>query len=333
LESFVENGKISCRDFLKLICGVGMTITLSRLIPSGRVFGSNVTNQKTKGITIAGNMIGPDGVTFLYPTKPGGFVWYMNTNNPYDSHFERGGGSKFRNLVKNKDGSWTTDNKEKVKFNLNVDPHYKDAIDGCNMSFKKSMVRGYTYDKSDLDNVELTGFFNVHKPTRHDGIYLRGPCNHHNESDRLCCEEFSYDCETNCSSIVASSEVKFTKQSPNKYYDDPAGIKMITPNVTLADHGWYGIKYIHIILSNDVKSPKVKLEQWMNIDGDGKNWVKINEVTDTRAYKWGPKAICDGQDYEVGAWAGPRMVYKWYDGDIDFKWFSCRQINPILIHQ
>jgi len=49
----------------------------------------------------------------------------------------------------------------------------------------------------------------------------------------------------------------------------------------------------------------------------------------------GPKGytICDGQDYEVGAWAGPRMVYKWYDGDIDFKWFSCRQINPILIHQ
>ena len=136
MESFVENGKISRRDFLKLICGVGMTITLSRLIPPGRVFGSNVTNQKTKGITIAGNMIGPDGVTFLYPTKPGGFVWYMNTNNPYDSHFERGGGSKFRNLVKNKDGSWTTGNKEKVKFNLNVDPHYKDAIDGCNMQYE-----------------------------------------------------------------------------------------------------------------------------------------------------------------------------------------------------
>lgn len=68
MESFVENGKISRRDFLKLICGVGMTITLSRLIPSGRVFGSNLTNEKTKGITIAGNMIGPDGVTFLYPT-------------------------------------------------------------------------------------------------------------------------------------------------------------------------------------------------------------------------------------------------------------------------
>ena len=49
----------------------------------------------------------------------------------------------------------------------------------------------------------------------------------------------------------------------------------------------------------------------MNFDGDGKNWIKVNEVNDTRFYKWGPKAICDGEDYEVGAWGAPRMVYKW----------------------
>ncbi|MDP9304730.1 MAG: hypothetical protein M3O68_00095, partial [Thermoproteota archaeon] len=85
--------------------------------------------------------------------------------------------------------SWTASDNERVKFNLNVDPNYKDAIGGCKMSFKDSMARGYTYDKTDLDNVELTGFFNVHKPTENDGIYLRGPCNHHDESDHLCCEE------------------------------------------------------------------------------------------------------------------------------------------------
>ena len=59
--------------------------------------------------------------------------------------------------------------------------------------------------------------------------------------------------------------------------------------------------------------------------------VKVNEVIDTRSYKWGPKAICEGQDYEVGAWGAPRMVYKWYRGDVDFKWFSCRQIEPNLL--
>jgi hypothetical protein len=213
---------------------------------------------------------------------------------------------------------------------LNVDPAYKDAIGGCNMSYKDSISRGYTYKKSDLDNVELTGFFNVQKPTGNDGIYLRGPANHHDESNHMCCEEFSYDCETDCNSTSLPSKVKHTKQSPNTYYDDPSGIKMIKPRITLAGHGWFGIKYVHMILSHDPNDPKVKLEQWINFTGDRKTWIKVNEVIDTRAYKWGPKAVCEGQDYEVGAWGGPRMVYKWYDGDVDFKWFSCRQINPNL---
>ncbi len=76
---------------------------------------------------------------------------------------------------------------------------------------------------------------------------------------------------------------------------------------------------------------KVKLEQCMNFSGDGKTWIKVSEVIDTRSYKWGPKAICEGEDYEVGVWGATRMVYKWYRGDVDFKCFSCRQIEPTLI--
>jgi hypothetical protein len=323
--------QISRRDFLKLICAVGDIFMLSTLIPITKVLGINATSNKNISVNGGLNNVGPDGVSFLYPTKPGGFVWFMNAKYPLDSHFEIGGGSSHGKLIKNNDGSWTANDPKKVKFNLNLDPNYKDAIGGCKMSYKDSISRGYTYNKNDLDNVELTGFFNVHKPTKHDGIYLRGPCNHHGESDTICCEEFSYDCETDCNSITQPSKVKHTKQSPNTYYDDPAGIKLITPNVLLAGHGWFGIKYVHIILSRDPDDPKVKLQQWMNLNGDGKSWIKVNEIIDSRAYKWGPKAICDGQDYEVGAWGAPRMVYKWYDGKVDFKWFSCRQIIPTQI--
>lgn len=85
-------------------------------------------------------------------------------------------------------------------------------------------------------------------------------------------------------------------------------------------HGWFGIKYIQIILSRDMNNPKVKLDQRMNFNVDGKT-----------SYKWGPKVIGEGQDYEVGAWSAPRMVHKWYRGDVDLKWFSCRQIKPNLI--
>jgi hypothetical protein len=325
---------VSRFDFLKLVGGAGVAFMLLPLVPFGKALGADATAAATNKPTVIKRVsrVGPDGVVFLYPTKPRGFVWYMNPEHPFDSHFEIGGGSTYRKLVRNKDGSWTADDNKRVKFNLNVDPDYKDAIGACNMSFKDSIARGYTYHKSDLDNVELTGFFNVHEPTEHDGIYLRGPCNHHDESNHLCCEEFSYDCETDCNSLHKPSIVKHTKQSPNKYYDDPAGIKTINPHITLAGHGWFGIKYIHRILSHDINDPKVKLEQWLNFNGDGKTWIKVNEVIDSRSYKWGPKAICEGKDYEVGAWGGPRMVYKWYRGDVDFKWFSCRQIEPNLIH-
>ena len=204
-------------DFLKLVGGAGTSIMLLPLVSVLRVFGEEVPATSKPVIVKRTNMVGPDGVAFVYPTRPRGFVWYMDHDHPFDSHFERGGGSTYDELVKNKDGSWTADDNKRVKFNLNVDPDYKDAIGGCNMSFRDSMARGYTYDKSDLDNVELTGFFNVHKPTEHDGIYLRGPCNHHDEADHLCCEEFNYDCETDCNSTTESSKVKFTKQSPGKY--------------------------------------------------------------------------------------------------------------------
>ncbi len=39
-----------------------------------------------------------------------------------------------------------------------------------------------------------------------------GPCNHHNEADHLCYEEFNYDCETDCNSTKLRSKVKFKVQ-------------------------------------------------------------------------------------------------------------------------
>jgi hypothetical protein len=96
---------MSRRDFLKLICGTGGAITLTPFMKLGKVFSSNGSNTTTSDILNAGNRVGLDGVSFLYPTKPGGFVWYLNEDNPFDSHLEIGGGSTYEKLVKNEDGS------------------------------------------------------------------------------------------------------------------------------------------------------------------------------------------------------------------------------------
>lgn len=142
-----NNKKISRQDFLKVAGIAGTSFLLLPLIPFGKVMGTRVTNQNKPVIIKRTNIVGPDGVAFLYPSNPKGFVWYMNHDEPFDSHFERGGGSTYDKLLKNDDGSWTADDNKRVKFNLNVDPDYKDAIGGCDMSFKDSMARGYTYDK------------------------------------------------------------------------------------------------------------------------------------------------------------------------------------------
>ena len=152
--------KISRREFLKLICAAGVAIMFTPLMKVGKVFGANVSNTNTTDIVNEASKFGLDGVSFLYPTKPGGFVWYMNEDNPFDSHLEIGGGSTYKRLIKNKDGSWKPNSDGKVKFNILVTPGQKDAIGGCKMNFTDCVKRGYTRQPS-ITNVELTGFFNM----------------------------------------------------------------------------------------------------------------------------------------------------------------------------
>ena len=109
--------KISSCEFLKLICVAGGASILARFMKLGEVFGANVTSTNATDILDIESKVGFDGVSFLYPTKPGGFVWYMNPDKPFNSHLEIGG-STYEKLVKNKDGSWKPNSDGKVKFNI-----------------------------------------------------------------------------------------------------------------------------------------------------------------------------------------------------------------------
>ncbi len=323
------DGKISRRNFLKLMFSTGAVITLSSSVPLTRIFGSNITSSNSNHRFIVGHKVGPDGVYFVYPTKTGGFTWYLSPDG-FDSHFVRGHGSAYKKLVKNPDSSFNVDDISDVRFNLNVDTSYEDPIGGCRMNYADSLKRGFTYKNNiDLDNVELTGFFNVKTECSNTkGIYIRGPMNHH-PSDTSCCQNYCYDSQTNPS--VPS--VKFTKQHPPGKYPDPSGEKKINYPTSLVGKGWFGIKYVHIILSKDPFNPRVLLQEYINFNGDRKTWIKVHERIDHKYYKWGnSEAVCGGVPYQVGAWRSPRMVIKWYGCDIDFKWFSCRQIIPHPIY-
>ena len=76
--------RISRRGFLKLICAIGGITLLMPLVSFRKAFARNVTNIKDSTNISDRDKVGPDGVSFLYTTKPGGFVWFMNTDNPLD---------------------------------------------------------------------------------------------------------------------------------------------------------------------------------------------------------------------------------------------------------
>ena len=321
-DDLVPEGKMSRGDFLKLMCITGGAIMLSPLIKLGMVFGANVTSTNTTDILNAGSKVGLDGVSFLYPTKPGGFVWYLNTDNPFDSHFEKGGGSTYEKLVKNKDGSWKPNSHGDVKFNILVTPGQKDAIGGCNMNFADCIQRGFTR-KPPITNVELTGFFKMSQAVTRDGIYMRGPWNHHPSTSRVCCQDAGYDLE-----IMPNGTFKFTK-GLHGTITHPQGIQTISPSVNFVGLGWFGLKYIFFIESADPASPKIRLQLYLNRNGDGKTWAKVGEASDFKGLKWGEsRALCGGEPFQVYAWGAAGMVIKWYDGHIDFKWWSVREIDP-----
>jgi len=248
----------------------------------------------------------------------------MNANNPFDSHLEIGGGSTYEKLVKNKDGSWRPNSDGKVKFNILVTPGQKDAIGGCKMNFADCIQRGYTSQPA-ITNVELTGFFNMSKKVTRDGIYMRGPWNHHPIPGGVCCQEACYDVQ-----IKPNRTYKFTKDLHGSI-THPQGIQTINPRVNFGGPGWFGLKYIFFIESADPASPKIRLQLWLSPNGDRTTWIKVGEVSDFKGLKWGEsRALCGGEPFQVYAWGAAGMVIKWYGGHIDFKWWSVREIDPSI---
>ena len=315
-------GKISRRDFLKLISVACGAIMFTPFLKIGKVFGANVNGTNTTDVLDTDAHVGPDGVSFLYPTKPGGFVWYMNEDDPLDTHLEIGGGSTYEKLVKNNDGSWKPNSNGAVKFNILVTPGQKDAIGGCNMNFADCIQRGYTTLPA-ITNVELTGFFKMSKEVTRDGIYMRGPWNHHPIPKGICCQEATYDVQ-----VTPNGTFKFTKDLDGQI-NHPQGIQTIIPKVNFVGLGWFGLKYIFFIESPEPASPKIRLELWLSPNGDGTTWIKVGEASDFKGLRWGEsKALCGGEPFQVYAWGAAGMVIKWFGGHIDFKWWSVREIVP-----
>jgi len=195
------------------------------------------------------------------------------------------------------------------------------------MSYTDSVERGFRSTKDDWYNVELTIYANCSSFSPDDNEFiLKGPTNLHPSNSSPCTQGFSYGCRTGWENPTNS---EFFKEVYHHNGYSSRGFKSLSNIGNLKTGNWFGVKYCHYEVQ--VGSQRaIKLEHWIDKDGDGTGWEKVNETIDTGG--WGQIADgTEGDDDQIGLFGGSRMMVRWDakgGTDLEFKWLSCREIDP-----
>lgn len=265
------------------------------------------------------------GVDMIYPTsktKPN--VWYIKADPTKDSQTE---GNDWANIDPiGPDEFQLTDN-SKVRMNVTPKPNYPgEAIGGCGMSFADCEARGYAVTPDDWTNVEMVGYFAFTEFSPNDSsheIILKGPTMRHTGSQ--CCQGHTEGCRTG---ILDPTDSEFFKEMWHVNYHSK-GLKTLSSIGDLGTGDYFGIAYVTYLVEQGGQIFR-KFEHYLDPDGDGAGWQKVNELLDTGG--WGKGGDdCDGDPDQITTWGSGRMQYRWDatgGTDLSFKWFAVREIDP-----
>ena len=249
------------------------------------------------------------GIKNLYPTKPGGEEWSIDMENPTaDGRFD-----PKTEITKNPDGSWKVQDK-KVRMNVFTSTGYDEGAVVTDHGMLDQI--GYMQSPNDWKNVEITGYARVNSGEDDNfAWYARG--GFHGDEDP--CEGAAYkvDLFYNGGAQVAKEQwhVKYSKSEVQE------------PETQFASGEWIGFKGVmYNILQPDGKTA-VKTENWVDKDGDGQNWIKVYEYTDSGG--WGRSGTdCGKEPDQIITWGGPVATFRWDNApDVDFKNLSIREIS------
>lgn len=265
------------------------------------------------------------GVEELYPTKSGGDEWFMDMNDP---NADEDRFTTKDSITQNPDGSWKVED-DQIRMNVftksGYDPEKIETYDQ-----KVLAKRGYMQDPSDWKNVEITGYVKLNDYDDSDDSlgyfswYARSGLHTHEEGPN-----------------GENQECEGTGVKPRIYYDGTsAAVKELFHNegyaVTNKQDGstdalegrWMGIKTVIYDVEMSDGSTAVKQELWVDEDGDGHGWKKVNEYLDDGGWEADSDNKCGGSKNQVISWGGPVVTFRWdHAGDVDFKWFSVREID------
>jgi hypothetical protein len=260
-----------------------------------------------------------NGVKNIYLTRQGGREWVMGTV-PYDQDPQLAIDGNLELLV---DNYYKFQDSSAARLAVLI-PEYVPASPTANHA--AAVARGWMSSPSDWgDAIEFTCFFNATVVVPNDyALNFMGPTGQHPTSGTDCSGS-SYGCGiqfyTNPPIVffykeLYHNEVVYTADRAIPQFD-----------FELNAHGDIGNKFI-IFLGYGPERKFVKLEHWMNGNGDKVTWVKVNETTDTGG--WGTlDQNCGGSGDQILNYRNGkmRMWFNWTQTDFKFKYLSVREVT------
>lgn len=214
---------------------------------------------------------------------------------------------------------------------------FSDSIGGCNMDFKATAKRGYSYKADDVRDIEFKCWIRVpsNLSSGSDGFSMSVCTGHHTGSN--CCQGFAY--MGSLANINSNpTKFRFRKETLHVSYKDSSEGFWTHPkcNFKIAGHDWIGFGFCRYNKpTSGGTSPQddsVILEIWFNPDptNDPADWTMLKRTEDKAGRGWtSAPNKCNGDSDQIGVWSGAhnRLKSNSTSGTIQFTSISFREIN------
>jgi hypothetical protein len=232
------------------------------------------------------------GVREIYPTRDGGYEWYLNATNPRDGLIISPAATVLQSTG---DGAWKI-SRETLHEN-----------DG---------VRMYVPSPVLWKDVEITGYVKLTSYSFDEEFAWAARSGKHSQDN--VCRATAY-----FGALGFSGQSWFQKKIFHGagYTDKRYSVAPVEP---LRDR-WVGLKLIAYNVDSD---RSVRLELWVDNKADN-NWAKVTEVIDNGG--WGHKfpGMCAKASDHVMTEPRPRSMFRVDNATFEFKNLSVREISPV----
>jgi hypothetical protein len=240
----------------------------------------------------------------------------------------------FYTLTRNtEDGSWkltSTTPETKVRMHIFTSTGYNQSKIAT-YDHTELEDKGYMQSPNDWKNIEMTGYVKLNDDFDSNEKFQwfnRGGIHYTStEPNSQPCEGVGYK-----GNLFYSGHVRFAKEQWHVSYEFTEK-KENDEEEAVTDSSiegkWIGYKYVvyNIEQNNNNGKTVVKMENWLDMDNDGKDWIKVDEYLDDG--EWGDNGEeCGGAPDQIITWGGPVATFRWDNArDGDFKNLSVREIE------